>query len=69
MTACIKEGGDASGRLVSTPTIARGTLDLAEGSLGRYTHLLYVDFRDADQRKETPREDYAEFLVERFPAR
>ena len=54
---------------MSTPTIARGTLDLVEGGLGRYTHLLYVNFHDADQRKETPREDYAEFPVERFPAR
>ena len=42
------------GRLASMPTIAQGTLDLAEGSLGHYTHLLYVDFYDAGRRKETP---------------
>ena len=58
-----------SGRLASTPTIARGSLDLAEGGLGRYTHLLHVDFYDAGRRKEMPREDYAEILVERVLAR
>ena len=57
-----------SGRLASTPTIARGSLDLAEGSFGRYTHLLHVNFYDAGRRKEMPREDYAEILVERVLA-
>ena len=58
-----------SRRLAGMPTIARGSFDLAKGGLGRYTHLLHVDFYDAGRRKEMPREDYAEILVERVPAR
>ena len=54
---------------MSTPTIVRGSLHFAESGLGRYTHLLHVDFYDACRRKETPREDYAEILVERVPTR
>ena len=69
LAACIRKGGDETGRLESVPTIARGALDFAEGCPGRYTHLLYVDFYDVGQRKATPREDYADFLVERFSAR
>ena len=57
-----------SGRLASTPTIARGSLDFAEIGLGHYTDLLHVNFYDVGQRKETSREDYAEFHVERVPA-
>ena len=50
---------------MSTPNIARGSFDLAESGLGRYTDILHVDFYDACRRKATSREDYAEFLVER----
>ena len=50
---------------MSTPTIAQGSFYLAESGLGRYTDILHVDFYDASRCKETPREDYAEFLVER----
>ena len=50
------------------PTIARGSFDLAESGLGRYTDILHVDFYDASRRKDTSREDYAKLLVERAPA-
>ena len=53
----IRKGGDASWRLATTPPVVQGSLDLAEGSLGRHTHLLHVDYYDAGQRKETPREE------------
>ena len=68
MAARLRKGGDTSGRLASTPTIARGSFDLAESGLGRYTDILHVDFYDAGRRKETSQEDYAELLVERAPA-
>ena len=51
------------------PPVARGSLDLAEVGLGRHTHILHVDFYDVGWRQEMPREDHAEFLLERFPAR
>ena len=57
------------GRLAGMPTITRGSFDLAKGGLGLYTHLLHVDFNDAGRRKEMPREDYVEILMERVPAR
>ena len=65
LVACIRKRGDASGRLESMPTIARGTLDFCEGCPSRYTHLLYLDFYDAGWRKQTSREDYAEFPYSR----
>ena len=44
MADCLRKGGDTSGRLASTPTIARGSFDLAESGLGRYTDILHSIF-------------------------
>ena len=65
LAARIRKGGDASGKLVSTPPVTRGSLDLAEGGLVRHTHLLHVDFYDAGRCEE----EHAEFFVQRFSAR
>ena len=69
LAASTREGGDTLGRLAGTPPLTRGSTGSAEGGPGRYTHFLYVDFQDVDQRQETSREDHAEFLLARFPAR
>ena len=55
--------------MTGTPLVAWGSFDFVEASLGRLTHLLHVDFKDAGRWQKTPREDHAEFLLERFSAR
>ena len=65
----IREGGDTLGRLAGTPPLTRGSTSSTEVGPGRYIHLLYVDLQDAGRSKETSREDYAELLLVRFPAR
>ena len=54
---------------MGTPPFAQGTPGSIEDDLGRYTHLLYVDFQDAGRGQEMSRENHAEFLLERSPAR
>ena len=68
LTASIREGGDALGRLAGTPPLTRGPTGSTEVGSGRYTHLLYVDLQDAGRSQETSREDHAELLLARFPA-
>ena len=55
-------------RLAGTPLVVQGLFGSAEGGPGCHNHLLHVNLYDAGGHQETPREDHAEFLLERFPA-
>ena len=69
LAASVREGGDALGRLASTPPLMRGPFGSTDVGPGYYTHLLYVDLQDAGRSQETSREDYAELFLARFLAR
>ena len=68
LASSIREGGDTPRRLAGTPPVAWGMPGSFEGSPGRYTHLLLVDFQDASRRREMSREVHLEFLLARFPS-